>query len=220
MSRGLTTALVAWLGLVSAVAAAPVYVIDRLQMGVHEGKERDSAILELVATGTALEVVERQGDFLKVKTPKGNEGWVDADYVTEDPPAPRVLAELRAEHKRTASELAAARSEAEMLREALSARDKETPADGAELAHLHTENRELRETIASAEAQLAQLAQDRASSDKAASGTLARFKHMLRTLISEPWIGALVAAMFVIGFALGAYLLDYLQRRRHGGFRL
>ena len=35
-----------------------------------------------------------------------------------------------------------------------------------------------------------------------------------------PFEWVLVAAMFVMGFGLGAYLLDYLQRRRHGGFRL
>jgi hypothetical protein len=41
-----------------------------------------------------------------------------------------------------------------------------------------------------------------------------------RTVASVEQIAGVVFLILVLGIALGAYAADYLQRRRHGGFRI
>lgn len=80
----------------STVAAADTaFVIDRLLVGIHESKDTDSAILKVVPTGTALEVLKREGDVANVAEPGGAKGWVDAAYLSNEPPAQLRLAELQ-----------------------------------------------------------------------------------------------------------------------------
>ena len=67
--------------------ATTVYVIDRLLLGVHETNELDSAIIKLLPSGTALDVLEREGSLARVRSPGGFEGWVDAAYLSEEQPA-------------------------------------------------------------------------------------------------------------------------------------
>ena len=78
----------------TASAAESAYVIDKLLVGIHESKDTDSAILKVVPTGTKLEVIKREGDVANVSEPGGASGWVDAAYLSKDPPAQQRVVEL------------------------------------------------------------------------------------------------------------------------------
>ena len=56
--------------------AETVYIKDSLLVGLHEEKSIDSAILKVLPTGTALEVLKRENDFVNVRSPKGCR-WLD-----------------------------------------------------------------------------------------------------------------------------------------------
>lgn len=71
----------------AAAVADTAFVIDRLLVGIHETKETDSAIVKVVPTGTQLEVIKRDGDIANVREPGGASGWVDAAYLSPEPPA-------------------------------------------------------------------------------------------------------------------------------------
>ena len=95
--------------------AETVYVIDHLAVGVHENKTLNSPIIKVLPTGTALEVLEREEAFVKVRTDDGLEGWVDKNYVMEDKPSQLALLELEAKHVDAVNELEVARAEIESL---------------------------------------------------------------------------------------------------------
>ncbi|MDH5231797.1 MAG: TIGR04211 family SH3 domain-containing protein [Gammaproteobacteria bacterium] len=70
--------------------AETVYVGDTLRVGVRAEPASQKPSLAVVNTGTALEIIDRQGSFALVKTPAGIEGWVKSAYLTSKKPA-RVL---------------------------------------------------------------------------------------------------------------------------------
>jgi SH3 domain protein len=100
----------ALLAVLIVLVAAPamgetVYVDDTLRVGVRRNANSGERPLEVVVTGASLEVLERSGNYLRVRTPSGIEGWVNTMYVTSDPPARNLIAQLRAENARLESEL-------------------------------------------------------------------------------------------------------------------
>ncbi|MFA7556958.1 MAG: TIGR04211 family SH3 domain-containing protein [Hydrogenophaga sp.] len=103
------------LAVLIALAVAPamgetVYVDDTLRVGVRRNANSVEAPLEVVVTGALLEVLERSGNYLRVRTPAGVEGWVGSMYVTSNPPARHLVEQLRAENAQLKSELESATS--------------------------------------------------------------------------------------------------------------
>ena len=184
------------LALACAVARAEtLYVVDRIEIGVHETTELDSVILEVVPTGTPLTVLERSGEFVQVRTPDGNEGWVDESYLVSSEPARQSVTELQQRLSETARDLGAARAEVEVLRQRLAdARQvgggstSEASADTAremnevtgrlsealdELAALAEKNQRLERRIAELEAMREAAAAEREQEERALAAALA-----------------------------------------------
>ncbi len=212
-------------GLPRPVRAESLYVIDRLLVGVHEDKTRDSAIVKVVPSGTSLEVLARDGDLAQVKTPDGIVGWVDATYLTAEVPAKLMVDDLETWKKTRTEELKAAWGEVESLRNQLAAAKRENPevaqVNGAlkELQRLQDENRDFKHRLAEAETRLAESRSGAVSVTVGAPAVRESLASGLASFLSE-WIRTIVAAMFFLGFGVGALMLDWLQRRRHGGFRV
>ncbi len=220
MSKGPVAVLVAFLGLALPAGAESVYVVDQLLLGVHEQKERQSAILELLPSGTRLDVLKRDGDFVRVKTPGGTSGWVDSKYLMSEKPARISLSELETQHQKAKQSLNTAREELKALR---ARRDKGIDDNTREqLRMLRSENAALKETIASAEDQLTELARAQAAETEAAvpEEPTSTTELSLANIAVKPATWGVLGAMFVLGLVLGTYLMDYRQRRRHGGFRI
>lgn len=121
---GRRTGPLAWLVLLCALLALPahaqtVYVIDQLEIGVHRETDVDSVILAVIPTGTELQVLERDGEFVRVTTPDGVTGWVDARYVVDEKPGGAALAQREAEFAQATRDLGAARAQVEVLRQQL-----------------------------------------------------------------------------------------------------
>ena len=220
MSMGHIAVLLFCLILALPAGAKSLYVIDQLLIGVHETKDRTSAILELLPSGTRLDVVKQEGDLVHVKTPGGTLGWVDGKYLVSEKPARNSLNELEAQHQKDKESLAAARRELKALQARKgSAMDQKSRQ---ELESLRSENAELKETIASAEVQLTELARARAELEAAseAEQSSPAISLSIRQAALEPVTWAVLGGVLVLGFVLGGYLMDYRQRRRHGGFRI
>ena len=83
-----------------AWSAEIAYVIDRLLVGIHQEQDLNSTITKVVPTGTPLEVLERDGDFARVRAGDGVTGWVDASYIMNEKPAQVVVLELEKDRKR------------------------------------------------------------------------------------------------------------------------
>ncbi len=94
------------LWLASTLAQAEtVYVIDELNIGLHEDKTIESPISKLVPSGTALTVMAREDDLVQVKEPGGTQGWVNAKYIVSEKPGRILVLELKTRNEALQKEI-------------------------------------------------------------------------------------------------------------------
>lgn len=199
MSKALPRALAVCIALAAAGAAAETaYVTDILRLGLHEASDTSDRPFANLVSGTPLEVLERAGNYARVRTGDGREGWVKSAFIVTEKPARSRLAELEAERDALRERLAQARA----------ARDDAK----AELTRLDAALAAARDEAASAGKELARLRRENA----------AYAARLERDGLSLPlsWVaGALAVAL--IGGALGGWwTLDARIRRRYGGYRV
>ncbi|MDO8705951.1 MAG: TIGR04211 family SH3 domain-containing protein [Sulfuricaulis sp.] len=98
MTKNLCAVLILTLwGMVSAAQAETVYVAERIRIGMRAEVVETSAVVKTIETGVPLEVVERFDRFVHVRDPQGTEGWLEARFLTPDPPTRLQLAKLQEE---------------------------------------------------------------------------------------------------------------------------
>lgn len=99
---------------ISVAQARTVWVDDQLYLPVRSGAGTQFRIIEnAVPSGTPLEVLESGESYTKVRTPKGTEGWVSTQYLSNTPIA-------RDQLTRATRELEQAREDLTSLRQQLS----------------------------------------------------------------------------------------------------
>jgi len=101
MSITLLIVLIAvFLSTAPAVQADTRYVSDRLVITMREGRGTEYRIIRTLKTGTPVEVLEEDEQYMKVRTEDGREGWVLKRYITSETPKTVVIEGLRAERDR------------------------------------------------------------------------------------------------------------------------
>lgn len=87
------------LGLLVTVEAhaETVYVSDMLRVGVRTEPGTDGAPISVVVSGMELEVLERKGNYMRIRTKSGVEGWVNSAYATKQLPSRRIAENLEEE---------------------------------------------------------------------------------------------------------------------------
>jgi len=121
----------------SQLHAQEVYVKDSLRVGVRAEPGNSGVPISVVTTGMKLEILEREGNFVKIKMASGVEGWIKATYVSDAPPAVIKLEELQVKHK----ELEAQVGKQSQQLQATKLNNKNL---NAEIEQLKQENAELR----------------------------------------------------------------------------
>lgn len=246
--RALTMFL--WIFALAAPAGAEtVYVADRFEIGVHDDTNIDSVILAVIASGTPLTVIARNGNFVEVSTPDGIKGWVDTRYIVSEKPSVTLLDEQNAKLQNAARRLGDARAEVEVLRQRISElqRDAATAAhvsagiakpislapneDSAKLKeaqhaleNLAEENRQLSTRITDLEAmRVASMKSATESEVQEQEGALEKILHgpvRNEARTWNQWQWLMFGSILLLAFAAGGYMVDWESRRRHGGFRI
>jgi len=243
------TPIIATLALIFSLPIAAVdsaYVIDKLLVGVHQDQDLNSAIIKVLPTGTKLEVVKRDGELALIKDSEGTSGWVDAAYLMEEVPASVRIQTLADENAALTAKLNAPADSTNDANAPTSAeRDKLTNENTELKGKLSAEklkSGQLQTTLSKLEKQAANPADKLITDLEAANQTLTRdlegviqtnkkleSQQKRRPLIPD---AALVIEAFsmpiligfgialVLAFGAGAYLIDYLGRKRHGGYRV
>ena len=232
-----------------AAAAETAYVIDKLLVGVHRERDLNSGIVKVLPTGTALEVLERSEQLARIKDAEGVEGWVDAAYLMKEPPASSLLSDARQERQmllerikvleakanagasgappeRTKldaltnentelkSQVSSLKLRGSELEEQLKARvGRDGGADGSIAGELRKANLQLSDALEDLKRRNAEL-----EAQVAADSALGRAASAIR--LTSPWLLLGMLVMLGLSFAAGMFCMDYLNRRRHGGFRL
>ena len=76
-----------------AIAEEIFYVNDHLVITLRAGKGGEYRILRTLSSGTELRVIEDDGEYVRVSTADGIEGWVGKQYLRDTPIARVQLAE-------------------------------------------------------------------------------------------------------------------------------
>jgi SH3 domain protein len=71
------------------------YVSDMLVISVRDAPRQDANVLGYIKTPTAVDSLEAQGDYLKIKTKDGLEGWVLAKYILAEKPKALIIEDLK-----------------------------------------------------------------------------------------------------------------------------
>src|SRR4051812_36681442 len=99
-------ALCGWAAL---AAAEPAYVTDSLRLSLYPADDGSGEPLDTLASGAAVEVLQRDTNYTHVRTAGGREGWVKTAFLVNTKPARARVAELEAEIVDLKNDVAAAR---------------------------------------------------------------------------------------------------------------
>jgi SH3 domain protein len=232
----------------AAAGAETLYITDQIKAGLHEDKGTDSPIVKVIPTGTAVEVIKREDDVTFVREPGGASGWINNSYLVDRAPgspadqeamarvatlqkqlnearqqlrdleaqAPtqpqaddKTLKDLRDENASLSQELKQEKLKSgELVVQMAELRKQVGVTKGNE--SLYQKITELSEQKKQLEVQLAK-ARDTTAADTAAPAPPA-----------EGWrrLIAYIVLALILGLVLGVYIMDTVNRRRHGGFRV
>jgi SH3 domain protein len=127
---------------VAAAQARTVWVDDQLYLPVRAGAGTQYRIIEnAVPSGTPLELIETtDSGYTRVRTPKGNEGWVSSQYLSDTPIAKDKL-------KRANQQLEQAQNELAQTREQLASVTKERDSLASSESSLSDRSASLQEEL-------------------------------------------------------------------------
>lgn len=108
MRAALVLLMAAWFAL--PASAETVYIHDILRVGIRTQANSSESPITVVTSGTELSVLERDGGYMRVRTPSGVEGWINSDYTTNELPARMRLERVEKERDALKADLAKARA--------------------------------------------------------------------------------------------------------------
>ncbi len=166
-------------GLLLAVTASAetVYVSDQLETYMRSGKGNQYRIVRTLPSGTALQVMETDAGYSRVRAPSGTEGWVLSRFLMTNRPArerlgdvEQRLAQLELENGKLTTEIEKVRgvkaniqSEQEGLvtaNQKLTQQLEEIKRTASSALAIDAENKELKSRIVGYERQLQTLRQE------------------------------------------------------------
>lgn len=100
-----------------------LFVSDKLVLNVYSEADQSGSRVATIETGDAVDELERDQSFVRIRLQDGREGWVGANYLTSDAPAAVQLHELQRQQKsatqtvdkKSADEIARLKKESEAL---------------------------------------------------------------------------------------------------------
>jgi SH3 domain protein len=228
--------------------AEPIYVDDKAMAGLHQDKSVDSPIIKVLPSGTTLEIIKRDTPMSQVKEPAGTSGWMDNKYLVDIAPGRAQLQSALDQISKLEAEIAGLKSGSNTTAntnttgqdsESLAAITKENEelkqllkSERLRIGELQTQTAELRNKLAKNSdnddlmKQLDALAREKAELEKELNDTRTETPSSNDKINLE--IGAFdwkkmlisIAISLFAGFIAGLFMLDWINRRKHGGFRI
>lgn len=209
------------LALATTTATAETrYVSDQLLITVRTGASTQHSIIESLASGAAVELLEtdKEEGYSRVRTQKGNEGWVITRYLMEEPSARNQLAAAQSAVASGRQKVAAAEESSATLQREKDELTKERDRLESELKSTTQELNRIRRTSSKA----VEIDQERQQLKKYVR-TLERDLQALRTendalsdRSARDWF-MVGAGVLLVGIFTGA-ILARMRKRRRGGW--
>jgi SH3 domain protein len=136
----------------STIFAEPAWVSDQFEVMLRTGPSTDNAIQLMMASGTELEVLERDADsgYSRVMTSGGTEGWILSRYLVAEPGAREQLALLAQQLTRVNAEGVSVNSQLASIRDEYNTAAQRITELERDKAVLQEEVTEIRRASASA----------------------------------------------------------------------
>jgi len=85
----------------AAPAVRKLFVSDKLVLNVYSEADQSGSRVATIETGDAVDELQRDQGFVRIRLGDGREGWVGANYLTADAPAAVQLRDLQRQQKST-----------------------------------------------------------------------------------------------------------------------
>ncbi len=121
--------------LFSNALAETVYVAERIRIGLRAETAETSPVVKTIESDAALEVLQRIDRFAQVRDPQGVVGWIEARYLSAEPPARLQLSKLQEELTKNRAQLADTQAQLKKSQAAIAeqtAKLKELEKNGAD----------------------------------------------------------------------------------------
>ena len=217
---------------IQPIHAETNYIINEIKIGLHQSATTDSPILLLLPGGAAVNVLERNNELVKVTEAGGKTGWINARYLTGTMPDRNHVLELEQQNQRLQGELRTPQRSAEQL----SVNDSSAYEIEQRLNRERLKVGELQAQLAEIKANIPAMGDNGQMEQeieqlKQANATLVNQMQSAGIEINTGQLDGLpslsmkstlfiIGLLFIVGMLTGAFVLDYLNRRRHGGFRI
>jgi SH3 domain protein len=204
----------------SNAAAAGLYVKDGASVPVREAPYENSRITGMATQNDYLVIFEGRGDWLRIKTPKGEEGWVQSRFLTRQMPKTLVMDQLNEKIKTLTEENLALQEENTQLQKENRERSYKISGASKELDDARKQfellKQESSQYLDLKSRYLALQGQFREASEKLEQTT--RENNRLKT--SERLVFTLVGGGFiVIGLVVGTLLQFMRTKPKKGGYK-
>jgi len=235
----MTNALPVW-------AQAHYYISPNLQLGLHTQASLNSPIKTLLSSGTVVQIIKTNKDFSQIKTADNKVGWIKSQFISQQEPASVKVKKLQYaldQALKTSPETAPAVSSSlqknnsnssdatinnykntiSALREELKAWEQLDFQDKqAQKIQAEKSNQQLKQRLS----MIATLASGREvakeqfdiSSLIQAPATTDNKQYYFSSLLKKNYL--LLMMVSGVSFLLGIFVMDLINRRRHGGYRV
>ena len=203
------SALLLWSFAISVAHSAPAWVSDDFEITLRTGPSTSNSILQMVNSGTRLEVLERGSDsgYSQVRTSEGKEGWVLTRYLMNQPSARDQLEKLAGQLNGTSAEGTSLSSQLAAVRNGYNSAKRQISMLENEKSALESQLAEIRRTasdVLGVNEQNKNLTEELAA-EKVRADALKEENRKLSTDTTRYWFmsGALV---LLIGMLLGLWI--------------
>ena len=209
------------------VHAEVAYVTDKIKIGLHQEASNESPIIKLVPSGTKLNIIERENDLIYAEEPEGVRGWVNSQNILNSKPGRTKVIELETVNKELEKKILTLQNESGKLisNEEL---EKKLNTERLKVGELQVELTNIKSKAGNIESNNKLLAD------------INHLKNANKQLINQLESSGIVSdengnqissknsslkfisfmIIFIFGIIGGILILDFINLRRHGGFRV
>jgi SH3 domain protein len=141
MRNSLFLLLILLLTTAAATAETTRYISDDLTVPIRSGTSTKHKILRFLNSGTPVVVLEESGDYSRVKTGNGHEGWILTKYLMAEPSA-------RVQLARAGETITALKEQRKDLRTEFGSQKQALDEQSQANKQLQTENQDLSQRLA------------------------------------------------------------------------
>lgn len=189
------------------------YVTDKLRLSLYKSANGSSGTLKLLTSGDQLKLLERRGNYSKVKTDEGLVGWVKTGFLVSDPTASFQLIEEKKKNEILVNQLEQYSDTQQLVADY----ENTISLMKTDETNMSTQVEALQQQLLQTEEMNKQLKQTAEDAKQGKIGILDIIK-----LVKQYWhvIAGIMAIILLSGFLVGKRMVEAQVKRRFQGVKV